>query len=130
MRTGEKSRKDVFSDFLNNSMEPIMKSTLFSRKLLLVTAVLAATLGAVSVEAGGGRYRFQQDNTPGWTLMTPAERTEFQTKMRAAKTYDECKAILAEHHAVMEARAKEKGVTLNAPRYNACDQMKARGFLK
>lgn len=107
-----------------------MKSTLFNRKLLLAAAVLAATLGAVSVEAGQGRYRFQQDNTPGWTLMTPAERTEFQTKMRAAKTYDECKAIQAEHHAVMEARAKEKGVTLPAPRNNACEQMKARGFIK
>jgi hypothetical protein len=130
MKAGEKSRKDVFSDFLNNSMEPIMKSTLFNRKLLLAAAVLAATLGAVSVEAGQGRYRFQQDNTPGWTLMTPAERTEFQTKMRAAKTYDECKAIQAEHHAVMEARAKEKGVTLPAPRNNACEQMKARGFIK
>ena len=107
-----------------------MKSTLFNRKFLLAAAVLAATLGAVSAEAGPGRYRFQQDNTPGWTLMTPAERTEFQTRMRAAKTYDECKAIQAEHHAAIEARAKEKGVTLNVPRYNACDQMKARGFLK
>lgn len=107
-----------------------MKSTRFSRKILLVTAILTATLGAVSVEAGGGRYRFHQDNTPGWTLMTPAERTEFQTKMRAAKTYDECKAIQAEHRAMVEARAKEKGVTLNVPRYNACDQMKARGLLK
>ena len=107
-----------------------MKSTLFSRELLLAAAVLATPLGAVSVEAGGGRYRFQQDNTPGWTLMTPAERTEYQTRMRAAKTYDECKAIQAEHRAMVEARAKEKGVTLNVPRYNACDQMKARGFLQ
>lgn len=107
-----------------------MKSTLFHRKLLLVTAVLAATVGAVSVEAAGGRYRFQQDNTPGWTLMTPAERSEFQTRMRAAKTYDECKAIQAEHRAMVEARAQEKGVTLNTPRHNACDQMQARGFLK
>lgn len=41
-----------------------MKSALFSRELLLVTAILATALGAVSVEAGGGRYRVQQDNTP------------------------------------------------------------------
>jgi hypothetical protein len=111
-------------------MEPIMKSTLFSRKLLLVTAVLAATLGAVSAEAGGGRYRFQQDNTPGWTLMTPTERSEHRNKMRAAKTYDECKATQAAHHTLMAARAKEKGVTLPAPRNNACEQMKVRGFIK
>lgn len=50
--------------------------------------------------------------------------------MRVAKTYDECKAIQAAHHAVIETRAKEKGVTLALPRHNACDQMKARGFLK
>jgi hypothetical protein len=101
-----------------------------NRKLLLTAAVLAATLGAVGVEAAPGRYRFQQDNTPGWTLMTPAERTEFQNKMWAAKTYDECKAIQAEHRATIEARAQEKGVTLNVPHRNACDQMKARGFVK
>lgn len=109
-----------------------MKSTTYSwtRKTLILVGLIAATLGAVTAEAGPGRYRFNQDNAPGWTLMTPAERTEFQNKMRAAKTYDECKAIQAEHHTVMEARAKEKGVTLNVPRYNACDQMKARGILK
>ena len=101
-----------------------------NRKLLLSVAVLAATLGAVGAEAGPGRYHFQQDNTPGWTLMSPTERTEFQTRMRAAKTYDECKAIQTGHHATIEARAKESGVTLNTPRHNACDQMKARGFLK
>lgn len=100
------------------------------RRLLLTAAVLAATLGAAGAEAGPGRYRFQQNNTPGWTLMTPAERTEYQGKMRSAKTYDECKAIQAEHRATIEARAKEKGVTLNTPRYNACDQMRTRGFLK
>lgn len=101
-----------------------------NRKLLLATAVLAAALGAVGAEAGPGRYRFQQDNTPGWTLMTPEERGEFQSRMWAAKTYDECKAIQAEHRASLEARAKDKGVTLNVPRRNACDQMQARGLLK
>lgn len=99
-------------------------------RLLLTTAVLAAILGAVNAEAGPGRYRFQQTNTPGWTLMTPAERTEYQNKMRTAKTYDECKTIQSEHRATIEVRAKEKGVTLNTPRYDACDQMRARGFLK
>lgn len=101
-----------------------------NRKLLLTVAVLAATLGAVGAEAEPGRYRFQQANTPGWTLMTPAERSEFQTRMRAATTYDECKAIQTGHRTTIEARAKERGVTLNTPRHNACDQMKARGFLK
>jgi hypothetical protein len=50
--------------------------------------------------------------------------------MRGAKTYEECKAVQDEHHKAMEVRAKEKGVTLPAPRNNGCDRMKARGFYK
>ncbi|MDP1733286.1 MAG: hypothetical protein Q8L44_02845 [Sulfuritalea sp.] len=80
---------------------------------------------------GAGRaVRFNKDNTPGWTLMSAEERTAHSGKMRGAKTYDECKAVQAEHHKAMEARAKEKGVTLPAPRNNGCDRMKARGFYK
>jgi hypothetical protein len=30
----------------------------------------------------------------------------------------------------LDARAKEKGVTLPAARENACDRMKAKGFFK
>ena len=80
--------------------------------------------------AGAGRMRFDKTNTPGWTLMTPEERTAIQVKMRAVKTFDECKVLQVEQHAAMQARATEKGVTLNAPRQNACDRMKARGFIK
>ena len=105
-----------------------MKST--TRKTLLLVGLLAATLGAASVEAGPGRYRFNQDNTPGWSLMTPAERSEHQNKMWSAKTYDECKALQAEHRAVIVARAKEQGLTLATPRQNACDRMQMRGMLK
>jgi hypothetical protein len=79
---------------------------------------------------GMGAMRFDKANTPGWTLMTAEERTANQTKMRAVKTYEECKTVQAEQHAAMEARAKEKGVTLNTPRQNACDRMKAKGFIK
>lgn len=48
--------------------------------------------------------------------------------MRSAKSYDECKSIQAEHHQLMEQRAKDQGKTLPAPRANACDRMKANGF--
>lgn len=98
-------------------------------KFLVAAAVLATMLGGVAAEAGPGRYRFQQDDTPGWTLMTPAERTEFQNRMWSAKTYDECKALRDEHRATLQARAREQGVTLNEPRRDACAQMRARGCL-
>jgi hypothetical protein len=74
--------------------------------------------------------RFDKNNTSGWTLMTAEERTALQAKMRSVKTYDECKLVQDEQHKTMEARAKEKGVALNAPRQNGCDLMKARGFFK
>ena len=87
--------------------------------------------GQMGPGAGGMRgMRFDKTNTPGWTLMTAEERTAMQVKMRAVKTYDECKVLQAEQHATMEVRAKEKGVTLNTPRQNACDRMKAKGFIK
>lgn len=76
------------------------------------------------------RFNFDKDNTPGWTLMSAEERTAHSGKMRAAKTYEECKALQTEHHQAMDVRAKEKGVTLPAPRSNGCDRMKARGFFK
>ena len=61
--------------------------------------------------------------------MTQEERTEMQNKMRAVKTYDECKQLQTEHRAQMEARAKEKGLTLMSPRGNRCDMLKARGLI-
>lgn len=82
---------------------------------------------------GGGpgmRFQFNQDNTPGWSLMTPEERTAHHNAMMSAKTYEECKAAQEAQHKQMEARAKEQGKALPAPRQNACERMKARGFYK
>lgn len=93
---------------------------------LLAVALLATALAA----AAGPRYRFNQDNVPGWTLMSPAERTAHREKMLSIKTFDDCKAYSAEHQQLIDGRAKEKGVTLRGPRYNACDRMKARGMIR
>ena len=76
------------------------------------------------------QFNSNKDNTWGWKLMSPEERTAHRDKMRATKTYDECKALQAEHHKAMEVRAKEKGATLPAPRNNGCDRMKAGGYFK
>ncbi|MDZ7622204.1 MAG: hypothetical protein U5O69_07440 [Candidatus Competibacteraceae bacterium] len=102
--------------------------------LKITTVALALTTGltAASVWAQGpGRWAADDGNTRGWSLMTPQERTEHQNKMRSFTTYDACKAYQEAHHQAMEARAKEKGVTLptTAGGYG-CDNMRARGFLK
>ena len=66
----------------------------------------------------------------GWQCMTPEERTAQQVKMRAVKTYDECKSVQTERRSTIEARAKEKGVNVFTPRGNPCDNLKARGLIQ
>jgi hypothetical protein len=79
---------------------------------------------------GDRGMRFNQTNAArGWTLMTAEERTAFQIKMRAVKTYDECKVTQTDWRGAMETRAKDKGASLMAPRRNACDNLKARGLI-
>jgi len=100
----------------------------------LVALLAVAMVGSVWAQGGPGAgqrgMRFSQTNTPGWTLMTAEERTDHQTKMRAVTSYDECKQLQDAQHQAMQARATEKGITLNTPRQNSCDRMKARGWIK
>lgn len=102
--------------------------------ILLGAALTASALAqpgpGPGMGGGMGRMRFDKNNTPGWTLMSAEERAAHQAKMRAVKTYDECKQLQAEQHTAMEARAKEKGVTLNSPGRNGCDVAKARGLIQ
>lgn len=70
----------------------------------------------------GSRY------TPGWSLMTPAERTEHQQRMGQATSYEECTALRDQHREQMAARAKEKGLSqpLATPRRDACAALKPK----
>jgi hypothetical protein len=54
----------------------------------------------------------EQEQIYGSQLMTPEERTEFRTRMRAATTNEEREQIRREHHEQMQVRAKQQGVTL------------------
>jgi hypothetical protein len=76
----------------------------------------------------GGRAmggRSGADFTPGWSMMTPAERGEHQARMRSMKTYEQCKAYQTQHHEQMAARAKERGgKPLAQPRRDACAALK------
>jgi hypothetical protein len=54
----------------------------------------------------------RQQQIYGSELMTPEERTAHRARMRDAKTQTERDQVRAEHHAAMQARAKERGVTL------------------
>lgn len=49
-------------------------------------------------------------------LMTDQERQAMKEKMRAAKSPEERQKLMTANRAEMEKRAKEKGITLPAPR--------------
>ena len=48
----------------------------------------------------------------GWQLMTEQERSEHRAKMRSFQTEQEREAYRLEHHKQMQARARERGITL------------------
>ena len=110
-----------------------MKRILSITVLTLVVALsstAAFARGGGGVGGGGGRFYGNQQNTYGWQLMTPQERAEHQTKLRSFTDVASCEAYVAEHHQVMEEKAKAKGITLPARRQDPCAMMKARGFFK
>ncbi|HEU4662776.1 MAG TPA: hypothetical protein VFS55_01965 [Dokdonella sp.] len=101
---------------------------------VLFTCVVALAGGLASAQpaamakgppgAGQGQGR-GQGRMYGWSLMTPQERTEHQQKMQSFDDYATCTAYVAEHHALLQARAKEKGVALPpAPRRDRCEHLK------
>jgi hypothetical protein len=74
---------------------------------------------------GHGAARPGANNAPGWRLMNPQERTEHRDRMRAMKSYDECKTYQDQHHEQMAARAKERGgKALPQPRRDPCAGLK------
>ena len=65
---------------------------------LLATACMPA--------AAIGPWRASEANTPGWAVMTPAERVEYQRRMRALESLDACRTFQAEHRARLRERTR------------------------
>lgn len=53
-----------------------------------------------------------QEQIYGSQLMTQQERDEYQTRMHSAKSKEEQEQIRKVHHELMQARAKERGMSL------------------
>ena len=94
-----------------------MKSLNSSSKLVLLAGLLnASALMSIGVEVNAQDQVQTQVQIYGSQLMTPAERTEYQSKMRTLKTDKARDAFRLDHHDKMKVRAAEKGVTLpNSP---------------
>ena len=94
-----------------------MKSLNSSSKLVLLAGLMTASaLMSVGMDVLAQDQVQAQVQIYGSQLMTPAERTEYQSKMRALKSDKEREAFRLDHHDKMKVRAVEKGVTLpNSP---------------
>lgn len=90
--------------------------TTTSKLVLIAGLISASALVSMGVDVFAQDQAQAQVQIYGSQLMTPAERTEYQTKMRALKTDKERDAFRLDHHDKMKVRAAEKGVTLpNTP---------------
>jgi hypothetical protein len=74
-----------------------------------------------------GPWRASRDNTPGWQLMTPAERVEHQARIRSFSNYDECAAYRHEHRRLILERAQAAGKIPGMGRRDFCAHLPRRG---
>ncbi len=72
----------------------------------------AKTSPSASPKAADQSTKRRTDTIYGSQLMSPDERATYRENMLAAKTPEERERLRAEHHKEMQARAKERGVTL------------------
>jgi len=89
-----------------------MKSQKTSVSTLAILAIFATTSSLWFGAALAQDQVQAQVQIYGSQLMTTAERTEYQSKMRTLKTDKERDAFRLDHHETMKVRAAEKGVTL------------------
>ena len=90
--------------------------TTTSKLVLLAGLASASALMSIGLDVFAQDQAQAQVQIYGSQLMTAAERTEYQSKMRAFKTDKERDAFRLDHHDKMKVRAAEKGVTLpNSP---------------
>jgi hypothetical protein len=92
----------------------ILRSTKMLNKPLLIAAMASGLLLVVNpgFAADSPVQTQAQEQIYGSQLMTVQERTEYQARMRAAKSVEAREKIRAEHHEAMQVRAREKGLTL------------------
>ena len=76
-------------------------------------SILALSLCmALAMPVQAMNHMQSSDQIYGSELMTPQERSEYQTRMRSMKTEQEREALRLEHHKQMQERAKAQGKTL------------------
>ena len=78
----------------------------------VVSTVIASACALFSIGVNAQDQTRDQVRIYGSQLMTQPEMSAYQNKMRTLKTSKEKEAYRLEHHALMQQRATEKGMTL------------------
>jgi hypothetical protein len=104
-------------------------AVMFCIRLAACAAVMINLFGLVlnATPAAAAPWRADEGNTRGWMLMSPQERIEHQARVRGFTDYATCEAYRAEHHALMEQRARARGLSLPDHRWDFCDHLKRGG---
>lgn len=94
--------------------------------------MIVVLLALPRAAALAGHWHASEGNSPGWYLMTLAERIEHQRRLRSFTRIGDCRAYLEAHHAQMAARARARvaGAELPARPSSACDQLERRGWFR
>ena len=91
---------------------------------VLLAGVAAAQVADAPASASSASHpvRVGSEYTPGWDMMTPAERDAFRQRMIAAPTKAECRRLRDEQLEIAAKRANKRGIKeLPSPRYDACE---------
>ena len=91
--------------------------------VLLASVATAQVADAPASAASASRpVRVGSEYTPGWDMMTPAERDAFRQRMIAAPTKAECRRLRDEQLEIAAKRANARGIkSVPNPRYDACE---------
>lgn len=93
-------------------MNSIMLTVILSMMGGVAPLVPSVSVAAEQEQSQVQAQKQKQEQIYGSQLMTRKERAEHRAKMRSLKTQEEREAYRLEHHEKMQARAKEKGMTL------------------
>lgn len=97
--------------------------SLFAFRTIAASLSLVGAIGAGCAQTGrpmGGPWHAGPRHTPGWSMMSEQERAQHHAQLRAAKTPEECRRVMDEHRRLMERRAAERGMPMQAPPEDAC----------
>jgi len=75
--------------------------------------------------SGGMGHGMGPNDTMGWSMMSPQERQEHRAKMMSFTSAKECRAYVAQHHRLMQERAKARGASIPpSPMHDPCSGLK------